>query len=72
MLDKDARISIYGEGIVHLVASGFNQTMCGKDSKIVKHTSLGMCCNCEECLKIAQKILDKQSNEVTKRASSHR
>lgn len=54
------RVAIYGEGIVHLVASGWNKTFCGLDEKDVKHTSLGMCCNCDKCLKICQDIMDKQ------------
>jgi len=59
---EKTRKAIYGEGIIHLVASGFNKTFCGLDADKVKHTSLGMCCNCEECSKEAQKILDKQLN----------
>lgn len=51
---------IYGDGIIHLVASGWHETFCGLDARTVKHTSIGACCNCHECLVKAQEMLDKK------------
>lgn len=59
---EKTRLAIYGEGIIHLVASGYDKTFCGLNGDNVKHTSLGMCCNCDKCLKICQELIDKKKD----------
>ena len=55
---EQARKEIYGEGVIHLTASGFDKTFCGLNSDEVKNTSLGCCCNCNKCMEEAQKIME--------------
>lgn len=59
-----------GENIIHLIPSGYDKSLCGLDSKNIKGTSLGMCCTCEKCYEIGQRLLDKQIERESKKENS--
>jgi len=45
---------------IHIIPSGYHKTLCGLDTEQIKGSSLGMLCNCPNCLKIAQKDYEQQ------------
>lgn len=48
--------------MIHIVPSGSDKTLCGKEAKETEHSSLGMGCNCAVCTKVANKIIKKSQD----------
>ena len=50
--------------IIHIVPTGFNKTLCGLNARTVNETScsLGITCNCNNCLAVASTINRKFMN----------
>jgi len=47
---------------IHIVPSGSEKSLCGLDSDKINSgdfSSIGMLCNCKDCLRIAQDIIDR-------------
>ena len=46
--------------LIHIVPSGSDKTLCGLDSdksNSGSFSSLGMLCNCKDCLEVANKLI---------------
>ena len=48
--------------VIHIVPSGSDKTLCGLKGR--KGTSLGLACECEDCLKIADNLIKKCEGEL--------